>query len=345
MTLPDISPAQRGADDDVLLLHGSDSIAAFDVAIDDLARRCDVPVTARWAWLRASIEQEGVDASACLLTTAQGALRGAAVLVHHLDDAGVRHVRFASGGDGHRAALLAVDDDAAGVLGEALAEALNGVDGPVRLRLGPVPTRDERVWQLVAALPGEIVATIPDVIPSVRAEGRELADYLTHGMLRTLRKSRNRLAADGVTAGFTTTTDAEEIIARLPDVAAVSRERDHAGGRASMLDEEAGLRRWTARLTDLARLCHLELNTLRLAGEPAAYVLGVEDNRSYRLIEGRFVMAWKRYAPGRLLEAHVLQRVLDDPNLDELDWMTSVAPETLLAANAGIDVVTVEIAL
>ena len=344
MTLPDISPARSGADD-VLVLHGRDSIEAFDGAIDELARRCHAPVTARWAWLRASLDHDGVQASACLLTGYGAGLRGAAVVLHDVDEWGVRQVRLASGGDGHRASLLAVDDDAAHALGEALVEVLAATDGPVSLHLGPLPHDDLRLEKLLAAFPGATVSTTVDVIPSVRAESRDIADYLTHGMRRTLRKSHNRLSSDGVVAAFTATRDAEEIIALLPQVAAVSRERDHAGGRESLLDDEIGLHRWTARLTDLARLCHLELNTLLLDGEPAAYVLGVEDGRTYRLIEGRFVMAWKRYAPGRLLEAHVLQRVLEDPDLDELDWMTSVAPESLLAANAGTDVVTVDIAL
>ncbi|HET6815792.1 MAG TPA: GNAT family N-acetyltransferase [Mycobacteriales bacterium] len=344
MSLPDISPVQNGADD-VLVLHGRDSIEAFDGAIDELARRCRASVTARWAWVRASIQQDGVQATACLLTGSGTALRGAAVILHHVDESGLRHVRLASGGDGHRASFLAIDDDAAQALGEAVAEVLVATDGPIRLRVGPVACGDPTLQSLLLSLPDAAVSTTVEVIPSVRTETSDVADYLSHGMRRTLRKSHNRLTTDGVVAEFSTTYDAEEIIALLPRVAAVSRERDHAGGRASVLDDESGLRRWTARLADLARLCHLELSALCLDGEPAAYVLGVRDGRTYRLIEGRFVMAWKRYAPGRLLEAHVLQRVLEDPDLDELDWMTSVAPETLLAANAGTDVVTVDLTL
>lgn len=344
MTLPDISPVQNGADD-VLVLHGRDSIEAYDSALDELARRCNASVTGRWAWMHASVAQDGVQASACLITGEDGELRAAAVLLHHLDDAGVRRLRLASGGDGHRAAMLAVDDDAARALGEAVAGIVTAVDGPAQLQLGPLAVGDAALESLLEQLPDAAINATAELIPSVRAKSTDLADYLSHGMLRTLRKSHNRLVNDGVVAEFTTTRDAEEIIARLPEVAVVARERDHAGGRASLLDDEAGLRRWTTRLTDLARLCRLQLDTLSLDGEPAAYVVGVEDGRVFRLIEGRFVMAWKRYAPGRLLEAHVLQRVLDDPHLDELDWMTSAAPETLLAANDGTDVVTVEIAL
>ena len=159
------------------------------------------------------------------------------------------------------------------------------------------------------------------------------------------RKSNNRLTTDGVRAEFAVTSDADEIIARLPEIAAVSRARDHAGGRSSLLDDDTGMQRWIQRLIGLARLCHLELSTLLLDGEPAAYVLGIEDNGAYRVLEGRYVTTWKRYAPGRLLEAHVLERVLDRSDLHELDWMTSAAPDTLLAANGAVDVVTVDIVL
>lgn len=344
MTLPEIRPVHAGADD-VLVVHGAENIAAYDLAIEGLARRCDVPVTGRWAWMSATASQPQVHASACLLGT-DGDLRGAAVFVHDLDTDGVRHVRLASGGDGHRVFVLALDHDDATALGVAMADLLTSTDGPLRIELGPLPAGDPTLDSLLLALPAHSsVTVIEDVVPSVRQVGALLDDHLSHGMLRTLRKSNNRLSTDGVVAEFRTTRDTDEILNRLPEIAAVSRDRDHAGGRSSLLDELAGLRRWTARLTSLARLCHLELCTLTLDGQPAAYVLGVEDGTAYRLLEGRFVMAWKRYAPGRLLEAHVLQRVLDHPHLHELDWMTSAAPETLIAANAATDVVTAHITL
>jgi hypothetical protein len=62
-------------------------------------------------------------------------------------------------------------------------------------------------------------------------------------------------------------------------------------------------------------------------------VLGVQDGNRYGVMEGRFVTALARYAPGRLLEAAVLERVAQDERYVGLDWMTGVAPETLLAAN------------
>jgi hypothetical protein len=73
--------------------------------------------------------------------------------------------------------------------------------------------------------------------------------------------------------------------------------------------------------------------TLQIDGELAAYTLGVFDGRAYRLLEGRFISAWARYSPGRLLEAQVVARAFNEPAITTFDWMTSVAPETLLGRN------------
>jgi hypothetical protein len=59
------------------------------------------------------------------------------------------------------------------------------------------------------------------------------------------------------------------------------------------------------------------------------------------VLEGHLVTEYARYAPGRVLEAAVLARVLDDMRFESLDWMTSVAAETLLATNAADPMVVV----
>src|SRR5436853_104588 len=42
---------------------------------------------------------------------------------------------------------------------------------------------------------------------------------------------------------------------------------------------------------------------------------------------------------------HVLERMLGRADVYELDWMTSAAPDPLLAANGGVDVVTADLVL
>jgi hypothetical protein len=77
----------------------------------------------------------------------------------------------------------------------------------------------------------------------------------------------------------------------------------------------------------------LEVSTCYIDGSVAAHVVGLRDHTSYRVLEGHFATAWARYAPGRLLETAVIQRMLDDPAMTVLDWMTSLAPDSLVAQN------------
>ena len=84
----------------------------------------------------------------------------------------------------------------------------------------------------------------------------------------------------------------------------------------------------------------LELATLVVDGELAAYVLGIPDGGWYRVLDGRIDDALARYAPGRLLEAAVVERALARGDRG-VDWMTSIAPEALLAANSAHPVVAV----
>lgn len=328
----------------VITVHGHDEIAAFDREIDGLAIRCGAPVTSRWAWMWPTVLQAGERSVATLVIGADGTLVAAAVIVHDLVD-GQQVVTPASGGDGHRAPFLAVDDAAAAALARAVVTSLARLDGPVRLQIGPTPLTDPTARRLHGLLPGEVCA-MSETIPMVRRdESTDVEDYLSEGTRRTLRKSRNRLRNDERTARVEHARDREQIIAALPHVAEVTRRRDHAGGRTSPLDDIDGLRRWEGRILGLAALVDVELSTLFIDDEPAAYVVGVEDGGAYRVLEGRFVMHWARYSPGRLLEAAVLQRVLDSDHLDRLDWMTSVAPDRLLCANDGELVVRLDAAL
>jgi hypothetical protein len=262
----------------------------------------------------------------------RGRPRAALVLCDSFDDL-AETTTIAGTDGGQRGAVLAVETSAARALAAAVADALGQRRALPTLWLGPLPAGDQVVDAFAAALGGTETVEL-DPIPVVRRCTAHDADaYLSHGISRTLRKSWNRLSRDGRSARIDFSTDPGHIVAHLPELAEHHRDRDHRGGRPSDLDDEAGSRLWHERMYALAEVGELELATLTIDGELAAYVLGIIDGSVYRLGEGRFVTPWARYAPGRLLEAAVLQRVLDNPELDTLDWMTAVASESLLAAN------------
>jgi CelD/BcsL family acetyltransferase involved in cellulose biosynthesis len=317
--------------------------AFADVAaeIEQFSREYGAPVTARTAWTKAALDAvPSANPLAVLVRDQHGLLRATALLLV-MTGPGADMV-VSPGGLEHRAAIPAADAWAAAALGEALSHSLVRRPRPTLVRLGPLPVNSPALAAVATSLPG--AATISaNPIPVVRQNGSQaIDDYLTHGIRRGLRRGRNRLGADGRRDDVGFTRDRSDVLRLTSSMERASRERDHAHGRTSPLDDPTGRALWKGRLQHLATAGDLELATLRLDGQLAAYVLGVIDGRSYRVLEGRFVSEFARYSPGRQLEAAVLERVLEDPRLDTLDWMTAVAPESLLAANADDAVVVVQ---
>ena len=107
--------------------------------------------------------------------------------------------------------------------------------------------------------------------------------------------------------------------------------RDHDAGRPSDLDDTAGVAFWRSVYDLHAARGELEVGTLRLDGHLAAYVIALVDRPAYRVFDGRFAPPWRRYSPGRRLEAAVVGHARRE-GFAVLDWMSSVAPEKLVAS-------------
>jgi CelD/BcsL family acetyltransferase involved in cellulose biosynthesis len=311
--------------------------------LERLARRCNAPVTARTVWVMASLEAAPDAASwAVVIRDADDALCAAVVLLD-LRAGAIDLVTLAGTAVGQRGALLARDLDHAELLGRAVGNVLLARGRHPYVDLGMLPANDPCVEAFALGLPGARVQ--PDAaIPVINTDGHEdVAELLSHNMKRQMRKASNRIETDGLKLSVALTRDAHAILSQLHDLADHHRGRDHAHGRASHLDDIPGRLMWESRLRGLAQDGLLEMATLMLDGQLAAYTFGIVDTPSYRLLEGRFVSEWSRYSPGRLLEAAVVQRVIDDPDLHQLDWMSAVADEKLLAANNADPVVAIRV--
>ena len=324
----------------VQVVHGREEFSRIADEYDAFAQRCAVPVSARAAWTKAALDAVSTtEPFGVFLRTDSGELTAGVVLLV-VPGPGFDTI-VPPGGLDHRAAVVAADADDAERLGDALSGVLGQWPRPTFLRLGPLPADSPVMQRFAAAIPTATIAPIESIPVVRRTASADAENYLSHNTKRALRRSYNRIVRDGVTVDLQFTRDIDEVMTLVPSMADACRDRDHAHGRISPLDDEIGRALWQRRLELLVAADMVELAVLHLDGELAAYVVGVLDGLTYRLLEGRFVTKFSRYSPGRLLEASVLQRVLDDPTLDTLDWMTSVAPETLLVANAHDDVVMV----
>ena len=319
---------------------GATAPAEIAPELDALVRACGAPVTASSAWTASRLAHAPGLPWLVAVRDPNGRLDACAVLLDSPapDGSGCGGTTaLAFGGDGHWVQLPARDASAGAALATALAGQLRrrGLD----VMLGPL-LPDVTVHALADALHPDLTLHLCDPVPAIRVTpGGRAEEYLPSGVRRTLRKSRNRLTADGVTSRITVTADPGRIARRLPELAAAYRERDEQHGITSQLLDPVGYGCWSGRLLALAAAGTLELATLDVGEALVAYLVGLPDRDAYRILEGRFVSAWARYAPGRLLEEAVLQRVLDDGRLTCLDWMTAVAPEALPAMNDATPVV------
>ncbi len=317
---------------------GTDAVTALAAELEGLARRSGAPMTAAPVWALVSCDVLlGGTPWALVARAVNGTALGAMVLLDRAVDRRTMITTLAGADGGHRAALLTGDADVARALGAALLRVLDSQVSATSVVLGPLPDGDPVVDAFAAGLDGSWCESI-DGIPVIRGNRSDhtvvAADYLQAGMRRSLRKARNRLVADGLVAAIDVTRDGAAVLELVPLLVDVHRKRDHSNGRVSELDDPRRQRVWLRRLEQLARAGVLELARLHIDGTLAAYTLGAWDGAAYRLLEGRFVSEWARYSPGRLLEACVVERVLSAPGVLTFDWMTAVAPESLLGSNA-----------
>jgi Acetyltransferase (GNAT) domain len=336
------APRQSGVS--VEASYGRGAVAALAGELNALAVSCDTPLTARPSWsLVAGNTSAYLRPWVLMARDVDGTPVGAVVLLDQIQDPRAVLTTLAGTDGGHRGAILTRDTTVALALGDALRGVLDGQSSPPTVVLGPLPAGSALVDAFSAGLGGsrqDAAAAVPVIR---RSAGTDPEDYLAAGMRRTLRKSANRLDTDGRQAQTRFTSDPAEILSALRQLEYVHRNRDHVHGRISDLDDAVRHGAWRGRVQNLAEVGLLELATLEIDGELAAYTLGVFDGPVYRLLEGRFVTQWARYSPGRLLEAAVVQRAMDNDAITTFDWMTSVAPESLLGRNDEDPMVLVQL--
>jgi CelD/BcsL family acetyltransferase involved in cellulose biosynthesis len=168
-------------------------------------------------------------------------------------------------------------------------------------------------------------------VPGIRfGPGTELP--IPHGARRSIVRSGRRIRQARLREEIGFEREPRRLAELRSEVEAVHLARDDDAGRASDLDDPARARFWRAAYDLHAASGELEVATLRLGGDLAAYVVGLDDYPAYRVADGRHAPKWRQYSPGRRLEAWVAERVRDD-GFTELDWGGSIAPGNVIASN------------
>ncbi|MEO1061851.1 MAG: GNAT family N-acetyltransferase [Actinomycetota bacterium] len=316
------------------IVRGLDAIAGYADDLNELHLAAEVPIPARWPWLStwAKIHADHEPVAVLARIRGRAGIQGAALLAKRSDD-GVSQVVPMGHGPLACTRFPVRDAAVASSLAAGIREVLADSDSWTLLA-SQVPKDDPVMEALVEGL--EHAHVLPDLrVPRVDLDPEQTSQsYLSKGMRRQLRKAQNRITTDGLEADICFERNVHAIPALLNEIETLHVARDHALDRDSDLDDPVERRFWREVLECHNRLGQLEVATMRLDGELAAYVVALVDGVSYRVFDGRMNGKFAFYSPGRVLETAALEKALAR-GFAELDWMSGVGEDKILTVNVG----------
>jgi Acetyltransferase (GNAT) domain len=311
----------------VATVRGWRELRALEPALDALHRTAGLPVTARLAWWRAALMADREAVPLLLALRGPGETLIAATLVALRDQDGECRITSVRPQTDDVWDVAAVSPGARYTVLAGLIRYAARLSCPWRLTLTGLRDGDEATW-LAGQLPDGVVVPAPPV-PGIGFGQAEVP--LGPGIRSGLDRSGHRIRQHALTETIRFEREPGRLADMREEIEAVHLARDHDAGRVSDLDDGAGVAFWRSVYDGHAARGELEVATLRLDGHLAAYVVALADSPVYRVFDGRFAPKWRLYSPGRRLEVAVVEHARRR-SFRELDWMSSVAPEKLVAS-------------
>ena len=319
---------------DIEVGYGLKEIRPMSKDVDELVNDLNMPVMATWAWLQHWAESftawTPMMVQVRVPHTQQ--LAACAMLAVNKKDSGATVVAM-----GHSSSLYAGlparDSASAMALAKAMVEALDDVSEAWSLDLEQIPEHDPTLRYLNEKLDnGQLLPElrVPRVVFST---AHNVDEILSKGKRKQLRKARNRIEQAGLDMVISFDRGRAITAELIDEVEAVHVSRDRDARRNSDLDRPAEREFWRRVVEGGNEDWEVEIATLRLDGELAAYAVAILDGDTYRIYDGRMSTDWQHYSPGRLVEAAALSRALSDQRFTTLDWMSGIAAEKLLTTN------------
>ncbi|MEL7156795.1 MAG: GNAT family N-acetyltransferase, partial [Actinomycetota bacterium] len=319
---------------DVAVRNGLTEIRAVHADIEALHRELSLPVMGSWPWLNAWGEsfQNWSPMMVDLRSAETGELVGYALLACMERAQGTAIVAMGHGSSLHTS-LPARDDAAANALAQGVVSTLNDLPGAWSLEL-------EQIHDLNATLLGladqlEHAQVLPELrVPRVVfSTAHNVDDVLSKSMRKQIRRAKNKISAAELEMSMAFDRGQAISMELIDEVESVHVARDRDARRNSDLDRPSERAFWRRVVEAAGGDWEVEIATLRLDGNLAAYVVAILDGDTYRVYDGRMNTEWAHFSPGRLIEAAALSRAMSDPRFAVLDWMSGVAAEKLLTTN------------
>jgi CelD/BcsL family acetyltransferase involved in cellulose biosynthesis len=216
-------------------------------------------------------------------------------------------------------------------LADFLVDHLEQLRAPWSLALRQLPPGDAVAGRLAARLR---FVRLQDAQPAPRTKitDRDLAAYLSRNYRKAARNRFSRLQRAGHEPEVEILRKPDAVEAELDEVVAIcqTREREMAG--RSHLDDPRREQFFRAITLALAEQGSLELSLLRADDAIIAYQLNFLDGSTYRTWNGHHDPSWSDFSPGHILDYRVLERVVNDEDFDEVDWMAGMESYKFRAA-------------
>jgi CelD/BcsL family acetyltransferase involved in cellulose biosynthesis len=315
------------------VIRGLRQLESILPALDRFHREVGAPITSRWSWMSSWFQlHPEVDVECVLVRSPSGGIEGAALLARHRVGQKIR-LFTVDNQTANIASVFARSDESAEILAKGIADLALSTNGEWELELSQIAGSNSVIEALSRHLPTVTMAdqlSVPQVLitPEVKIE-----TLLSKNMRKQLRRGHNRLVAQTTGWKVDFHRGTESIMALLPEVEAIHIARDHDQRNQSDLDDALDRRFWQETVVTHTYTDELELATLTINDTIAAYVISFIDGTAYRVLDGRMNSDFAEFSPGRILETALLERAIADDAMETFDWMTGVAPETILASN------------
>lgn len=278
--------------------------------LDDLHRATATPVTARRTWLQAWVDSFPEWQPHAIVVEGRADELGAVALLATRGVGPVDRVVLLGHGPSDLLALPSRDDAASASLAAAVVRWLQDRPRAWHLYARHLRATDRATVDIASQLRCRL--TSGDVSPAIVADrGPGLDHYVSGSHRRGVSRVRNRLLREGHTLAVSHVTEADDVVALLPEVERVMLERDHELGRTSDLELAGPRSFFRAVVGRHAATGEVVVTCLHVDGRLAAYVLGFVDGAAFRMWNCRFDPALARFSPGRIAMDESVRHALD----------------------------------
>ena len=302
------------------VIEGPRVLDDLSTLLDELHAATATPVTARRPWLQTWLSCFCDYQPLAFVLRMENRL-GAAALLAQRRRLGITEIVALGHGPSDQTRFPCRTADAAVALSRGIASHLLSRPGPWRLVVRHLPMHDPVAIALRGELPRAVLMD-GEVSPTLRfGHDRGLRGYVSRNHYQQVRRMTNRMEREHLAPEFDHLHEASTVASVLPELEEVCRKRDAMMRRRSQLDDPSFGAFFRRVILEHAERGEVELTTLRLEGELAAYVLCFVDNGSYRMWNCRFAPKWAHLGPGRVANNQAVEHALTEGGCSEFDWM------------------------